>query len=506
MTETPLDDGDIQGIVRSGYGKLLASRFLAVRLRKGRRPEASRWLRDRVGSVTAAADAEDASALDRAFNIAFTHPGLEVLGLDDEVLDGFPAEFRQGQYPEHRTRALGDTASTEGIPPSDPARREESRSAPRHWEWGGSSETVPHALLLLYAPTLGSSWSVPEPPTELFELVGKIESEALVRRGPDGAMRFREHFGFVDGIGQPRIRGWYEGEGTVSPELFLLGSGKGEAADASEALGGFGRNGSFLVFRMLEQDVGGFWTEMVDQTARDLEGRRERSAAHAQKAVTLACKMLGRWPNGMPLTLFPTWQQAESAGMAGGRPGPSLAPKELDDFLYRRLDAKGLRCPVASHVRRCNPRDALSDLSAEESLDASDRRRILRRGRTYGEALEIVELLEGVLSGDEADAGAFFDAVDAASSSGGKRGVSFIALNSSIKSQFEFVLQSWLMDPHFENAGGSDPLLGPRERRFSVPAEPVRWRSRPLPQFVHTRAGAYFFLPGREALRRMLDC
>ena len=34
-----------------------------------------------------------------------------------------------------------------------------------------------------------------------------------------------------------------------------------------------------------------------------------------------------------------------------------------------------------------------------------------------------------------------------------------------------------------------------------MPAEPVRRRLTGLPQFVRTRGGAYFFLPGISALR-----
>ena len=36
---------------------------------------------------------------------------------------------------------------------------------------------------------------------------------------------------------------------------------------------------------------------------------------------------------------------------------------------------------------------------------------------------------------------------------------------------------------------------------FTEPAEPVRRRVGGLPQFVQTRGGAYFFLPGLPALR-----
>jgi hypothetical protein len=55
----------------------------------------------------------------------------------------------------------------------------------------------------------------------------------------------------------------------------------------------------------------------------------------------------------------------------------------------------------------------------------------------------------------------------------------------------------WLVDE-------TDPLVGRRSSKrsyFTAPARPVRRRYNELPQFVHVRGGAYFFLPGIRALR-----
>jgi hypothetical protein len=71
--------------------------------------------------------------------------------------------------------------------------------------------------------------------------------------------------------------------------------------------------------------------------------------------------------------------------------------------------------------------------------------------------------------------------------------------------QFEFVQHTWLNNPTFHGLyDDTDPLIGnrhPRGATFTVPARPVRRRYRDLPQFVRTRGGAYFFLPGISALR-----
>ena len=103
--------------------------------------------------------------------------------------------------------------------------------------------------------------------------------------------------------------------------------------------------------------------------------------------------------------------------------------------------------------------------------------RLLRRGRSYGPA------------GSAPDG----------------RGPYFVCLAANLARQFEFVQHTWLNDPTFNGLyDDSDPLVGVRQSRgrtFTVPAHPVRRRHRGLPQFVRTRGGAYFFLPGISALR-----
>ena len=52
----------------------------------------------------------------------------------------------------------------------------------------------------------------------------------------------------------------------------------------------------------------------------------------------------------------------------------------------------------------------------------------------------------------------------------------------------------------------ADPLVGTSAAHggtFTVQARPVRHRIVGLPQFVVVRGGAYFFLPGIQALRAM---
>jgi hypothetical protein len=52
-----------------------------------------------------------------------------------------------------------------------------------------------------------------------------------------------------------------------------------------------------------------------------------------------------------------------------------------------------------------------------------------------------------------------------------------------------------------------DPLAGSNDGtgEFTIPQQPIRRRVKGLPQFVVTRGGEYFFMPGLRALRWLAD-
>ena len=94
---------------------------------------------------------------------------------------------------------------------------------------------------------------------------------------------------------------------------------------------------------------------------------------------------------------------------------------------------------------------------------------------------------------------------DGTRSAGSETGLYFICLAADLARQFEFVQHTWLNNATFNGLyDDADPLTGthhPAGATFTVPARPVRHRYRGLPQFVRTRGGAYFFLPGVSAVR-----
>lgn len=341
----------------------------------------------------------------------------------------------------------------------------------------------------------------------------------------------QEHFGFRDGISQPVIRGSRKASkqanarDIVSPGEFLLGYRNDQGylpppiaigaecdprlllptvaesdanryprygnRSAATDLRDFGRNGSFLVLRQLDQDVEEFHRSMqlaADQLNADYP-LLPAMAGEAATAQWVAAKVIGRWPNGTPLV-------GNSA-----RPG-HLEPNEApdNDFAYGTDDPRGFACPLGAHIRRTNPRDSLEPGDVEEQA-ITNRHRILRRGRTYQYNPDGKVEVKGLL---------------------------FAALCSDIERQFEFVQQTWINARSFHGLSEeTDPLLGnPLTKGGSLPVQPAKLSLlmmggtntrftlptasgplvvKSLKSHVTVRGGGYFFLPSRSALQYLAN-
>ncbi|NKQ51309.1 Dyp-type peroxidase [Amycolatopsis sp. K13G38] len=435
--KTTLDLADTQGLVMRGYGKLPYATFLLFTVDEAHPARAAlgHWAEE----VTTAAMGTGASAL----NVAVTAAGLRALGLPGEAVEAFSPAYAEGMTTEHRKRLLGDLGEAD----------------PQRWAWGGPTGAAVHLLLLVYAATAAE---LRRRVTALRRAGGGL---SLITELRTDQLSGTEPFGFRDGLSQPRIEGL---GGTRDRELavgeFVLGypNSYGEYGErpllaaaedprdllpldpAGSGRRDFGRGGSYLVLRQLQQDVDGFWRYMRE---------------HSDDATWLAAKMVGRWPSGAPLALSP--EQDE----------PGLAER---DFAYHAKDPDGVACPIGSHVRRANPRDSLEPRpGSAASLRVNDRHRLLRRARSY--------------------------------TAGAERGLYFLCLNGNLARQYEFVQHTWINSPHFDGLHDApDPVVAPRNDGgpvFTVQARPVRERYRSLPSFVRVRGGAYFFLPGAAALR-----
>ena len=460
-----LDRDDLQGLIARGYPDLNAARYLLLQIDDA--AKARGWLGGLADQVTPG----PAKPADIALNVAVTASGLKRLGLPEQVLGQFSNEFTTGMITSHRRRTLGDVGP----------------NAPEGWLWGGPNTPSLDLLLLQFARDQAALDQLSATISATFANGGVSE---ITRLDAVISLDGKEHFGFADGISQPTIAGLSSRmdlpANTIQPGEFILGYPNEyglytarplleASADPAHLLAldaeGSGkadlaRNGSYIVFRQLAQDVRAFW-HFVDQATRQDDG-----SSDAHRRTWLAAKMVGRWPSGAPLTLAPDEDD------------PTLAT--ANDFTYHFADEFGLNCPIGSHVRRSHPRDSLDPAPGTEASVSLDRRhRLLRRGREYGPPV------------DDVFADAPADDPD--------RGLYFVALAGNISRQFELIQHTWVNNPKFDRLYDEpDPLVANHAAigcNFTIPAEPVRSRVTNLPNFVTVRGGGYFFLPGIRALR-----
>jgi Dyp-type peroxidase family len=467
-----LERNDIQGLIVSSYSHLPCAAYLLLRVQNA--AAARSWLSQRVTEITTS----EGKHAESSTNLAFTWAGLKNLGLKQTVLDTFSPPFQEGMSSVRRSRILGDAGEND----------------PSNWEWGGSSNSAVDALLLVYAKDENVLKAQLEKRQQQLTASGGLSVIVALNAGrqPDS----HEHFGFNDGIGQPVMAGTGNKQRQLkrtnhATELpageFLLGHPNvyGVTADgpvvapaddphrllptvpndttglnAKAGMQDLGRNGTYLVFRQLAQDVAKFWN-FLDQATLDRHGTSDPCARDR-----LGAKFVGRWGSGAPLVLSPKCDDR------------TLGSE--NNFAYLEKDSHGSSCPIGSHIRRSNPRDSLGP-DPTTALNSANRHRILRRGRSYGHHIENPLVDDGA-----------------------KRGLHFICLNGDIERQFEFVQQTWINNPVFGGLDGEvDPLVGDLPRGdciFTVQGQPLRTRVHSLSRFVTVKGGAYFFLPSIRAL------
>lgn len=446
-----LDFSDIQGFLLSSYSsKMPCANYLLLSITDASSCRA--WLKQISGIITSGTDRKN----DFSLNIAFTAPAFQKLGFTQAELQSFSVAFQDGMSTPVRQQLLGDSGN----------------NAPENWAWGNAENPV-DILLLLFAngeDELSRQLALRENEIKLSGGVTLIKSLSAGRQ-PDS----KEHFGFLDGVGQPVI----EGTGREAKQLsrtghatvikageFILGYDNEMLKPDPLPMGlnqaSFGMNGTYLVFRQLEQHVHQLW-QYLDQQTRNAAGE-----SVPEEQDKLGAKMIGRWKSGAPATTHPNADPETPPGV-----------NQNNNFSYAHKDESGFGCPIGSHIRRTNPRDSLFD-DPEVSLRTVKRHRIIRRGRSYGHRSANVYVDDGQ-----------------------ERGLHFICLNSNIERQFEFIQQSWANNPSFGALNNeTDPVIGQRNEGnvFSIPGCSARTRVHDLPEFVTTKGGAYFFMPGIKGL------
>ena len=349
----------------------------------------------------------------------------------------------------------------------------------------GRTATGPSAdgLLMLYATDPGcSSAGRPNSAQQLGKSGITGTTELPARELGD-----TEPFGFHDGISQPIIAGLpkaAQAMRTVPAGEFILGypNARGQLTGrpllpASEDPGrlllpdptgsgavDFGRNGTYLVFRQLEQDVEGFWQfvdagspgERTDRRTPAIGPRwRPRWSAAGPAAPRLSKRQTmtpRRWPT---ITTSPTaatraaWLARSAPTSAGPTPVTRWAPGPPPP-------STPATCTGCCAARAATARPETGPVGQQR-----DRAVLHLPGGRPGQAIRI---RPAHLAEQPTFNGLYDDA---------------------------------------------DPLTGrhhPAGATFTVPARPVRHRYRGLPQFVRTRGGAYFFLPGVSACVTWPSC
>jgi Dyp-type peroxidase family len=397
------------------------------------------WLAEILGKVHSAKTMRESVDKDKRWiTVAFTWNGLRALGVDEASLATFPEEFRQGMVA--RAEMLGDT----GV------------SDPSHWVDKTASPDL-HAIVILFARDATERGRCE---VEHQKLIAECKGvEVLSTLDLEATPPFEyahDHFGYRDRLSQPVIEGSGDeptpgSGGPLKAGEFILGyvdeSGMNPPLPQPEVLS---RNGSFMAYRRLEEHVGKF----RDFLCENAKTREEQEF--------LAAKLMGRWRSGAPLSLAPE------------KDDPALGAdlQRNNNFNYKHEDPQGYAVPLGSHIRRMNPRDTTAN---------PNRRRMIRRGATYGPHLP-----EGTPD------------------DGKERGIAAFVICGSLIRQFEFAQNVWANDRNFhELANERDPIIGRQDGtfEFKIPKRPIRKKITGLPAFTTVRGGAYFFLPGLKGLR-----
>jgi Dyp-type peroxidase family len=369
-------------------------------------------------------------------NIALSAYGLTQLGIDvSAVEDGF---FRQPMG--FSAASLGDIT--------------DANQVPTEYVLGTTWADTPDVLLILGGDTADAASEFAASLSASAVMAGcSVTYQELGQTLPGEV----EHFGFRDGISQVGPRGRLSvvaddyltlrrlalidplasvlakpGQPLVWPGQFVFGYPTHQPGSpmlpGPDADGGapWMKNGSYLVFRRLKQDVPLF-RQFAQTEAGILSVQLNRPVSPGE----LAAQIVGRWPDGTPVTLSPTGPDATLAvddllvnnfAFAQGTQAMEVTDSagQIRNLPAQPDDALGQRCPFFAHVRKVNPRDLATDQGIPGRTLTFQ---MLRRGIPYGPALN----------------GPVPDGVD--------RGLLFLAYQTSFKRQFNTLNTLWVSNP-----------------------------------------------------------
>ena len=465
MTDPVIDFDDVQGTLLRGYRVDLARHFILSIADATAARQLIGELVDGSSGLPKITTARRTPRTREVFlNLSFTNTGLAALGITAQQLGTFDAAFQRGATSPTTAKNVGDVGD----------------SAPSNWVGGMSEGSKVHAVLSLW---------IDQDPNMLAAVTAQLRAAfvgAVIELSAHDAQALPDnhvHFGYRDNIAQPTVIGAPprkrevpDDQPPVKTGEFLLGYANESGGTYSVEPAELSTNSSYAAFRLLEQDVAGFDALLAEYSKKagiDVE--------------TLAAKICGRWRNGNPLELAPT------------QPGEVLPMQQLNAFHYldaadpAQDDTLGLKCPIGSHIRRNNPRDA-----AVVGTD-STHHRIVRRAMPYGPAYDPRQP----------------DSIP--------RGLVGYFINANLGNQFEFLTGQWCDRADFVkaasgpggptagnavyNISGQDVFLGvndPAISSFTLAALGEKGSKNTKIQgfgrTITTRGGVYCFFPSISGL------
>ncbi|PPR04666.1 hypothetical protein CVT24_011883 [Panaeolus cyanescens] len=404
-------------------------------------------------------------------NISFSHLGFVKLKINDDTLSANPASrtdaFTVGQKKDAVT-TLGDPARPDGQP-----------------DWDDSFlKNEIHGLFIISGESIES---IEKKKREVNKIFGVGSEKASIKeiktiKGDvrPGDLHAHEHFGFLDGISNPVIKGFDKdvnpGPPVVDPGVIVTGHTGDEAKDRRQD---WAKDGSFLAFRWLDQLVPEFDKYLVDNALK--EDGNGQTLTPEQGAELLGARMVGRWKSGAPIDLVPF------------KDDPQLAkdPKRNNNFHYADEINSQLRCPFAAHVRKTNPRNDLEGRPNGVSIPVAPNR-IMRRGIQFGKEVTKEEKESATTKLP--------------------RGLLFACYQTNLEKGFQFIQQSKVSFGHADSRTSKahdnhirlDPIVGQGNRVMSGldPLDPKKELS--MPAFVVPRGGEYFFTPSLKGLKNTI--
>ncbi|KAG8918422.1 hypothetical protein FRC01_001866 [Tulasnella sp. 417] len=395
------------------------------------------------------------------YQIGFSFTGMKTLNIgspgDGELMDG------QKQHAE----SLGD----------EPAPGSTSTNfIGKHWTKDWREKKIDGVILAASE----SDTNCKDAAAKAIAIFGnsiKVEITEVGQARPD-KNKGHEHFGYLDGISQPAIKGLVQkhaGQLECDPGAIIMGL-KG---DGFQGRPGWAVGGSVMAFRKLHQRVPEFDKFLEDNPIRK-PGLTPKEGSELRGA-----RMVGRWKSGAPIDLAPD------------RDDPTLSDdlEKINNFDFQTPDPGQSRCPFTAHIRKTAPRLANKRAFSPGAL-------IMRAGIPYGPEVAPTERQAKKTSLD--------------------RGLLFVSYQSRLEEGFSFIQKVWANNPAFPFPGatggtslnlpgtpGLDPIIGNatgqvRTRRVSGTDATATASTLDIQEdFVVAEGGEYFFVPPMKTIDRI---